>query len=106
MSAVSDLASMAWGALWRPDEKPSDDLPRKLIAARSVCRVATAVWLAVSLVEFVVWMLICTIGLRLVDPWWLWTMMVGGLVVGALWWITESAYRTVDPAAANSRRTP
>ncbi len=46
-------------------------------------RIVTAVWLAVLLIEFGVWLMICLIG-GFVAPWWLWTVAVGGLVVGGL----------------------
>lgn len=45
-------------------------------------RVLTAVWLAVLLVELGVWLAICVIGGDLVSPWWLWTVLVGGVIVG------------------------
>lgn len=47
-------------------------------------RGAVTVWLGLCLVQFVVWGLICVIGGRLVEPWFLWTVGVGGVLVGAL----------------------
>jgi hypothetical protein len=55
-----------------------------------VRRVAVLVWLGLSLVQFVVWGLICIIGGRLVEPWFLWTVGVGAVVVGALSLLTTA----------------
>lgn len=51
-------------------------------------RALTALWLAVSMIEFAVWIMICLIGGEFQSPWWLWTVGVGGLVVGGLWLAT------------------
>jgi hypothetical protein len=45
-------------------------------------RILTAVWLAVVLVELAVWLVICVISGDLESPWWLWSVLVGGGVVG------------------------
>jgi hypothetical protein len=45
-------------------------------------RVLTAVWLAVVLVELAVWLVICVISGDLQSPWWLWSVLVGGIIVG------------------------
>jgi len=79
----------------REELRPSVDglpgtTPKGLIIAR---RVATGIWLGMSLIQFCVWMLVCLIGLHLVNPWWLWTAIGGGLIVAGLWWATESEYR-------------
>ncbi|MET0237649.1 MAG: hypothetical protein ABW224_23625 [Kibdelosporangium sp.] len=53
-----------------------------LHAARNVL---TAAWVGVSSLQFVIWVLICVIGWHFANPFWLWTVVVGGLVVGAMW---------------------
>ena len=65
-----------------------DKRPFSVERNSSVRAVVTGVWLAVSLVQFVVWTLVCLIGWHLVNPWWIWTVLVGGVVVGGLWWVT------------------
>jgi hypothetical protein len=47
-------------------------------------RVLTALWLGVVLVEVVIWLAICVIGGNLESPWWLWSVLVGGVVVGGV----------------------
>lgn len=56
-----------------------------------VRRGAVKVWLGLCLVQFVVWGLICVIGGHLVEPWFLWTVGVGGVLVGALHLVTPRA---------------
>lgn len=45
-------------------------------------RILTAVWLAVVLVELAVWLMICVFSGNLESPWWLWSVLVGGVIVG------------------------
>lgn len=45
-------------------------------------RILTAVWLAVLLLEFAVWLVICIVSGDLGFPWWLWTVLAGGVLVG------------------------
>lgn len=54
-------------------------------AARAF-RVATGFWLAMTAIQFVVWLLGCVIGMTFVAPFWLWTALVGGAVVAGLRW--------------------
>lgn len=44
-------------------------------------RIVTAFWLSVLLIEFGVWLMISIIG-GPTSPWWLWTLVIGGVVVG------------------------
>jgi len=84
-----------------PDARTRDDLrdavgglpgttPAGLLVAR---RVIAGLWLAVTVIQFDIWLLICLIGWHLINPWWLWTLVGGAIVVGGLWWATESEYR-------------
>ncbi|HEY0453969.1 hypothetical protein [Actinophytocola sp.] len=52
-------------------------------------RVVTGVWVAVNVVQFTVWLVACLVSWHLVNPWWLWSVGVGGVIVGALWWATS-----------------
>lgn len=44
-------------------------------------RILTAVWLSILLIEFTLWLIISIVG-GLTSPWWLWTLVVGGVIVG------------------------
>ncbi|MFI7108343.1 DUF1707 domain-containing protein [Nonomuraea sp. NPDC050227] len=55
--------------------------------------VVTLVWSGMVLVQFVVWLVICAVTARLADAWWLWSVLVGGVVVGAVWLAAEGQYR-------------
>ena len=46
-----------------------------------IARILTALWLSVLLIEFAVWLIISIVG-GLTSPWWLWTLVVGGVIVG------------------------
>jgi hypothetical protein len=52
-------------------------------------RILTALWLSVLLVEFTVWLVISIIG-GLTSPWWLWTLVVGGVIVGGFHFFVRS----------------
>jgi hypothetical protein len=49
-------------------------------------RLLTALWAGITMINFVVWAMVCTISLSWDSPWWLWTFIPGGAVLGALWW--------------------
>ncbi|GAA0619990.1 hypothetical protein HPO96_25425 [Kribbella sandramycini] len=55
-------------------------------------RVATAVWLVACVVQFVVWTSLAFFG-HFDWPWWLWSDLGLGMVVGILWWTHESYHR-------------
>ena len=50
----------------------------------SVLRVATAVWLLTSIVEFTVWLALAVSSGDLDSPWWLFSTTVGGVIVAAI----------------------
>ncbi|WP_232663223.1 hypothetical protein [Pseudonocardia sp. TRM90224] len=56
----------------------------------SARRVAVAVWVAVSLIQFVIWAMIGILGGGFVEPWFLWTVGVGGVIVGVVHLVTGS----------------
>jgi hypothetical protein len=56
---------------------------------RRARRVAAAVWLSVTGVQVVIWLLISIIGQRVAIPFWLWSAIAGGVIVGALFWISK-----------------
>ncbi|GAA1951159.1 DUF1707 domain-containing protein [Amycolatopsis minnesotensis] len=64
--------------------------PAGLVTVR---RVVTWALLGVNVVQIAVWLLMCVIGLHFAPPFWLWSVVGGGLVVAVLWRLTESVYR-------------
>lgn len=61
-------------------------------------RIAAAGWLAVCVIQFVIWLVLAAFG-HLDWPWWLWSDVGLGLAVGVLWWTHESYHRKsqLDP---------
>jgi cation transport ATPase len=53
-------------------------------------RILTALWLSVLLIEFGVWLIISIVG-GLTSPWWLWTLVVGGVIVGGFHFFVRHA---------------
>lgn len=65
-------------------------------------RVASAIWIAMTAVQIVVWLAI-GVGTGGLDvPWWLYSSVGGGVVVAVLWWVNESYHRV--PGRARSAR--
>jgi hypothetical protein len=58
-------------------------------------RAASALWLATCVVQFVIWVVLATFG-HFDWPWWLWSDIGLGMVVGILWWTNESYHRKSD----------
>jgi hypothetical protein len=54
-------------------------------------QVASAGWLVVCVVQFVIWLVLAGFG-HIDWPWWLWSDVGLGTVVAILWWTNESAY--------------
>lgn len=53
---------------------------------RPLLRLLTGGWLAINVVNFVVWALICMIGFQWESPWWLWSLVPAGLALAGAWW--------------------
>jgi hypothetical protein len=70
---------------------PSDGLTVAL-------RVVTGVWLVTCVVQFMVWLTMAVFG-NLDWPWFLFSDVGLGLVVGILWWTHESYHRKTDVRA-------
>lgn len=62
--------------------------------------VATALWLAMTVVQIVVWIALAAGTGSLDTPWWLYSTVGGGAVVGVLWAINESHHRGVRTTVA------
>jgi hypothetical protein len=61
--------------------------PTGFFVARSV---AIALWLVLSAVNLVVWLMICLISGSWDDPWWLWSALVGALAVAGVCRVTRT----------------
>ncbi len=61
-----------------------DTAPGTVSTVRAVTRTATALWLVVSALNVVVWLLVSIISGDIDRPWFLWAFAGGGTVVGAL----------------------
>lgn len=57
---------------------------RRPAALAIATRIAVPLWLVVSAVNFVVWVLVCISTASWDSPWWLWGFGCGGVVVTAL----------------------
>jgi hypothetical protein len=68
----------------------------------SIIRMITFVWLAVSGLQFVIWLMMVLIGWQFLFPFWVYTVVTGGVVLGALW-IVES--RRQSPHASRPERS-
>ncbi|HVX46083.1 MAG TPA: DUF1707 domain-containing protein [Mycobacteriales bacterium] len=80
---------------------PAITAPKSAPTDRPMLRLLTGGWLAINVVNFVVWALICIIGFRWESPWWLWSLVPAGLVLAGAWWATTPG-RTIGgrtPAA-------
>jgi hypothetical protein len=55
-------------------------------------RIATVGWLAVCVIQFVVWLTLAVFG-HFDGPWWLWSDLGLGAAVAILWWTNESYHR-------------
>jgi hypothetical protein len=58
-------------------------------------RAASALWLVTCVVQFVIWVVLAAFG-HFDWPWWLWSDIGLGMVVGILWWTNESYHRKSD----------
>jgi hypothetical protein len=53
-------------------------------ALRTARRIVIVACLAATAVQIVVWLAICVATVSVDAPWWLWTLLVGALVIGVL----------------------
>jgi hypothetical protein len=56
---------------------------KELPNARTALRVAAVVAIGATAVQFVIWLLIVLISQNLQNPWWMWTLLAAGILVGA-----------------------
>jgi hypothetical protein len=56
---------------------------------RRTRRVAVAVWLSATGIQVIIWLLISIIEQRLAIPFWLWSGVAGGVIVGALFLVSR-----------------
>jgi uncharacterized protein DUF1707 len=65
--------------------------PRGLTTALGA---ASAVWLVTTALQVVVWLTMALATAHLDTPWWLYSAVGGGMIVGVLWLAHESYHRT------------
>lgn len=56
---------------------------KELPSARTALRIAAAVAVGATAIQFVIWLLIALIGRHLESPWWMWTLLAAGVLAGA-----------------------
>ncbi|MGA8112114.1 MAG: DUF2306 domain-containing protein [Actinocatenispora sp.] len=76
-------------------------VPRAVAPAGLVTALRAASWLtlAMTVVQFVVWLMICAISLEFDAPWWLYSSVPAAVVVAGLWLAVDSYHRAPSPAA-------
>lgn len=55
---------------------------------RLIRRIIVAIWLGITGIQIVIWLLIGIFGKNFPDPWWLWTGVSGGVVVAIIWYVS------------------
>lgn len=81
---------------------PRDDVDEWLIPS-VVLRVVTVIAVLISLVQAAVWGTICLMTLDLKYPWWLWSTLIAGAVIGALWAYNAILRRIIDAPDSGGR---
>lgn len=66
-----------------PPEPPAP--PVKPSGAETGMKVLTAIWLSVSAVNLVIWVLVSVLSFDIAYPWFLWPLIPPGAVLGVLW---------------------
>lgn len=65
--------------------KPASDTSENL---RLIRKLLVAIWLGITGIQIVIWLLIGIFGKNFPDPWWLWTGVSGGVVVAIIWYVS------------------
>lgn len=81
-----DLATLVRD-LPAPQPPPPPPAPPGPNHARTAMKVLTAIWLSVSAVNLVVWVMVCLINFEFLYPWFLWPFLPPGVVLAVLWWL-------------------
>ncbi|MBE1467198.1 DUF1707 SHOCT-like domain-containing protein [Kibdelosporangium phytohabitans] len=69
-----------------PQPPPPPPAPPKPDGALMAMRVLTVIWLAVSAVNLVIWLIVSVTSFELAYPWFIWPLVPPGAVLGVLWW--------------------
>ncbi len=75
-----------------PPPAPKPPAPRRHRAPTAL-RVLGTIWVSVSVVNIVVWGLVCLTTGQLIYPWWLWVAVPPGAALGAVWWMVDGGGR-------------
>lgn len=63
--------------------------PAKRSGGETALRVLATIWLSVSVLNLVIWGLVCVTTGQLVYPWWVWVTTPSGAVLGTIWWMVR-----------------
>lgn len=97
--------AQAWQAATRGElARLTADLPAPAPVPRrarrhrgpTALRVLSTIWLSVSVLNVVIWALVCLTTGGLVYPWWLWVAAPSGAVLGSVWWMVEGRRPDLD----------
>jgi DUF1707 SHOCT-like domain len=69
-----------------PQPPPPLPVPPRPSDARVAMKVLTTIWLAVSAINLVIWVMVSVIDFELAYPWFLWPLLPPGAVLAVLWW--------------------
>lgn len=72
----------------QPTVPPRPPAPRRHRAPTAL-RVLGTIWLSVSVLNAVIWGLVCLTTGHLIYPWWLWVAVPPGAVLGVIWWMVD-----------------
>jgi hypothetical protein len=72
----------------RPVPPATPPVPRRHKAPTAL-RVLGTIWLSISVLNLVVWGLVCLTTGQFIYPWWLWVAVPPGAVLGAVWWMVD-----------------
>jgi hypothetical protein len=61
--------------------------PPKPNPARTTMKVLTAIWLSLSSVNLIIWLMVSLISFDIAYPWFLWPFLPPGAVLAVLWWL-------------------
>jgi hypothetical protein len=61
--------------------------------APTALRVLGRIWLSISVLNVVIWGLVCLTTAEFIYPWWLWVAVPPGVVLGAVWWMVDGGRR-------------
>jgi|GEM_PF-3025904 len=62
--------------------------PQTAETVRLFRKIVIAIWIGITGIQIIIWLLIGIFGNSFPDPWWLWTGVSGGVIVAVIWYIS------------------